>query len=514
MINSKGNRKFGSLFFNGFVMKKYRILFVCGMVCLAGSVWGQTFEDYKKRVWQEFEKYKTEEWRKFKEYRDKVNAEFAEYMRRPWTKREAEPPIPVPDRPKPPKPVVKDPNRQPTYEPLPFDGVTPVPRIEPVPQPKVPLPDIVIPKKRPKFSFMFYGTPCGVSLAEEHRFTLKGTDENSVADAWAFLSSDSYFPVFVECVKLRADLQLCDWGYVRLIEQLTEAFFPAEQLNEARLLQMYILTQSGYKVRIARTGEHLTLLLPYKEREYDMYNYSYLNLKGEKYYIVDPTLHQQHSFHVFEREFPGEEPFSLQILEQPLLSIDPSEPRRLASKRYPEVSVEVTVNRNLIDFYKDYPQSSAWDTYVRASLDEDVKEVLYPVLQKAIAGKSKPEAANVLINFVQTAFEYKTDQEQFGKSQWAFFADETFYYPYSDCEDRAILYSVLVRELLGLDVVLLHYPELLATAVCFGEEVPGDYFALEGRRYVVCDPTYINADIGESMPQYKTAKAEIIRVNN
>lgn len=495
-------------------MKKvYRILVVCGLLCWGSGVVAQTFEEYKKQVVQDFATYKAEEWRKFKEYRDKVNAEFAEYMRQAWTKREAEEAIPLPDVPKPPKPVVKDPKREPVYDALLFDGVLRTSKPVPVPKPVVPLPDVVAPKRRPMFTFRFYGTPCRVSLSEEHRFTLKGTDENSVADAWAFLSSDTYFPVFVECVKMRADLQLCDWGYVRLLEEMSKAFFPAEQQDEARLLQIYLLTQSGYKVRIARTGEKLALLLPYKEKAYDMYNYSYLNLKGEKYYIVDPSLHQKHSFHVFEREFPGEEPFSLQILEQPLLDFLPSEPRRLASKRYPEVSVEVTVNRNLIDFYKDYPQSNAWDTYVRASLDEDVKETLYPVLRKAIAGKSKPEAANVLINFVQTAFEYKTDQEQFGKSQWAFFADETFYYPYSDCEDRAILYSVLVRELLGLDVVLLHYPGHLATAVCFGENVPGDYFALEGRRYVVCDPTYINAEIGESMPQYKTTQAEIIRVN-
>ena len=509
MINSKGNRKFGSLFFNGFVMKKYRILFVCGMVCLAGSVWGQTFEEYKKRVWQDFEKYKTEEWRKFKEYRDKVNAEFAEYMRRPWTKREAEPPIPVPDRPKPPKPVVKDPNRQPTYEPLPFDGVTPVPRIEPVPQPKMPLPDIVIPQKRPKFSFMFYGTPCGVSLAEEHRFTLKGTDENSVADVWKQLASDKYLPVFAECMAWRTKLGLCDWGYVRFVERLTEAFFPAEQQNEARLLQMYILTQSGYKVRIARTREQLALLLPSKE---EIYKYSYLNLNDEKYYVIDTSLCKR-SFHVFEREFPEEQFFSLQIPTHPLLDFLPSEPQRLTSQRYPDLSVEISVNRNLIDFYDDYPQSNAWNVYVQASLDENVKEELYPALRKAITGKNKPEAARILIDFVQTAFEYQTDNEQFGGER-ALFADETFYYPYSDCEDRAILYSVLVRELLGLEVVLLHYPGHLATAVCFGEEVPGDYFTLEGRRYVVCDPTYIHADIGKSMPQYKTTKADIIRVNN
>ena len=48
---------------------------------------------------------------------------------------------------------------------------------------------------------------------------------------------------------------------------------------------------------------------------------------------------------------------------------------------------------------------------------------------------------------------------------------------------RAILYSVLVRELLELDVVLLHYPGHLATAVCLDTEVSGDYMMIGGRRY-------------------------------
>ena len=47
-----------------------------------------------------------------------------------------------------------------------------------------------------------------------------------------------------------------------------------------------------------------------------------------------------------------------------------------------------------------------------------------------------------------------------------------FYYPYCDCEDRSVLYSYLVRNLLKLDVVLLDYPNHIATAVCFNENGP------------------------------------------
>jgi len=144
-------------------------------------------------------------------------------------------------------------------------------------------------------------------------------------------------------------------------------------------------------------------------------------------------------------------------------------------------------------------------------LSTPVKEQLYPVLQKAITGKDKATAANILIDWGQTAFAYKTDDEQFGQER-PLFSDETLYYPYSYCEDRAILYSVLVHNLLGLDVVLPHYPQHLATAVCFGDDTPGDYLMIDGRKYIVCDPTYIGATIGETMPQYKQTTAKIVKI--
>ncbi|MDE6002780.1 MAG: hypothetical protein K2G76_04710, partial [Prevotella sp.] len=48
--------------------------------------------------------------------------------------------------------------------------------------------------------------------------------------------------------------------------------------------------------------------------------------------------------------------------------------------------------------------------------------------------------------------------------------------------------------------VLVYYPGHLAMAVNFPEEVQGDSFIHEGRRFTVCDPTYIGSDVGETMP--------------
>lgn len=482
------------------------VAIVC-VFCNSHQVQAQSFEEYKKRVQSEFSQYKTEKEREFKAYRDRINAEFAAFMRQTWPEYESSPAEPVPDSPEPPMPVVRLPDLPPSSDPIPFDKVTPAFKpIEP-PQPVVPVPkpEPIVPSK-PMFAFTFYGQECQIPFESKHRFTLGGTTENDVADGWVRLSSEDYLPIIAQCLDYRDKLRLCDWGYVRFVEQMTMAFFPSSQLNEARLMQMYILTQSGYKVRIAQANNRLVLLLPSRET---IYKYSYLSIGGSKYYVADQSLGRS-AFKVFDREFPKEEYFSLRMAEPPVLPVK-AVSRRLQSKHDKDLSVEVSINKNLIDFYNDYPLSAHWDLYSSASLSEPVKKQLYPVLRSFIADKDKPTAANILLHFVQTVFDYATDQEQFGYER-PLFADETLYYPYSDCEDRAILYSILVRELLDLDVVLLHYPDHLATAVCFGTEVSGDYLQVDGRRYIVCDPTYINADVGQAMPQYKQTKVEVVPV--
>lgn len=150
--------------------------------------------------------------------------------------------------------------------------------------------------------------------------------------------------------------------------------------------------------------------------------------------------------------------------------------------------------------------------YANTPICNEVKNELYPQLKKYIQGRSKLDAAERLLNFVQTAFTYEYDDKVWGGDR-AFFAEETLYYPYCDCEDRSILFSHLVRDLLGLKVVLVYYPGHLATAVQFNEEVNGDYLVVNGRKYTICDPTYIGASIGRTMPQMDNSTAKVIILN-
>ncbi len=467
----------------------------------------QNFEDYKRKQQEQFQTYKGQRETEFREYRDKVNAEYAEFMRKAWTRHETKPAEPMPERPEPPKPVVREPGKtvEPVRTPLPFSELLPVPEHKPLPRPE--MPEGPVAPVRDMFEFSYYGTECEVPFDEGLRFRLDGISENDVADAWTFLTNDMSSVLVASCLEWRDELSLCDWGYVSFVGKMTEAYFGDGQMNEARLMQMYILVQSGYMMRIARLGSRLALLFP---SENNIWQYPYLTLDGCRFFILDSSKAAE-TIYLFNHKFPKEQMLSLNMPVVPELEYEYGDERTFSSRRYPEIKANVSVNPNLMDFYRDYPLSNDWDIYARTSLSEDVKSQLYPMLKGKIEGMGSLDAAQRLLNYVQTAFDYKTDGDQFGFEK-PFFADELFGYPYCDCEDRSILFSVLVHELLGLEVMLVNYPGHMATAVDFNGEVYGAYFEVDGVKFTICDPTYIGAPVGEAMPQFVNALAKIIRV--
>ena len=150
-----------------------------------------------------------------------------------------------------------------------------------------------------------------------------------------------------------------------------------------------------------------------------------------------------------------------------------------------------------------------WAMYANTPIEQEVQKKMYPVIKEKIAGLDEYDAVNKLLNWVQTAFIYEYDNKVWGHDR-TFFAEETLFYPYCDCEDRAILFTRLVRDLLDLKCILMYYPNHLASAVCFNQQVKGDYVLLNGYKYIVCDPTYIGAPVGLTMPNMDNNSANVI----
>ena len=517
------------------------ILVLYIILCCTLSLFAQTDRDrdateFKDRLKKEYMAMLKERRAEYEAQRSQMNAEYAEHMRQAWTEYKPSPPKPVPARKEPPKPIVKvseeqTPENAPVVKPvaepktpqedvakatvpeemeLPFDNV-----LEPEESTQPAAPVIPLPEAEPAaasvpgHTFSYYGVQCKIAgMNSTHRFSLNGVKENEVADAWEELSGEKYLPILSQCDNYRKELNLCDWGMVRFLQEMTTSFFSVQESNEAVLMQIYMLAQLGYKVRMARTDNRLVLLLPIED---EVFNYPYLQVDGIHYYVID-KYKGAHSYYVYDKVFPEEMALSLHMLSPPLLQNMNARTveRTLTSKK--QVTVSIKSNLDIIDFYNDYPISSQWRYYSITSLSEAAKQEIYPILQLQTEGLDKLQAANVLLNFVQTAFEYKTDDEQFGYER-PLFGDETLYYPYCDCEDRSILFSIFIRDLLGLDVVLLNYPNHLATAVKFEQDVYGDHIILDGEKYVLCDPTYIGAKVGNAMPNCRNEAAIVQRIS-
>lgn len=382
--------------------------------------------------------------------------------------------------------------------------------IETKPQPKPQQPIVENKEALTTNSFQFYGTPMEVRWGNAKQFKLKGTDKKSISEAFIELTAKGYANLIHDCLKLREQYKLCDWAYYMMLQTISEQAC-GKGTNEAIFLQGVLLNQSGYQMRFALEDDsklHIMLRMdgfPYRR--------GYLIADGKLFFLMDGS--KAKNLTVCDAAYPGEQMMSLSVPELPELAKNLSESRTVIS-RFVNVKADMQMNKNLMDFYTDYPTSydgkdvmTRWAYYANAPVASEIKDKVYPQLRQQIGSLPKVQAANLLLNWIQMGLTYGYDDKVWGHDR-AFFAEESLFYPFCDCEDRSILFSHLVRDLLGLDIVLVYYPGHLYTAVCFNEDVAGDYIMVNGRKFTVADPTFYNANVGKTMSKMDNSKAKVI----
>ena len=327
--------------------------------------------------------------------------------------------------------------------------------------------------------------------------------ENAIADAYEAMCKADYKALVDDCRKVKKELNLNDWGIFLFVREASKTLCTDE--NAAVVMQQFLLNELGYKSKMARRADCNQMLL-FVAADCQVYGHPYFTKDGLNYYNL--TSNESCQFYMCQEDSPkAKSKLNMQVNHAPALNAGMV--NSVHKNRSGSVAVSVDVPKSLMEFYGSMPQCD-YSVYVNAEVNPSVASKVLSTLAPLVNGKSEAEAANLLINFVQTGFQYATDQEQFGYEK-PFFVEELFYYPYCDCEDRSVLYSYLVRNLLKLDVVLLDYPNHIATAVCFNENVSGDFVTVGGKKYVVCDPTYIGASIGKAMPQFKNVAAKVLK---
>lgn len=482
-------------------------------LCMAIGVVLSHAQNSKKNQ-EEFDAFRTEMHRDFDSFRARIMREYIEFVKNPWTEFESVEPIPQPkEEPMPPVVVPRD-DRDSTKikdKPILIENVIKPDTISPQPKPIEEIPEY----ENDEYNYVsisFYGIPINIRFDNNKEYRVKSVSEKNVAKALDVLATKRFDNCIYDCLKAREEYNLCDWAYLQLVQQVTDKAC-GKATNEATLLSAYILIQSGYKIRIALSGDRLYALYASRHCIFNKTSYS---IDGDNYYCLEELPAR---LMISSASFPKEQGISLLISKQPKLSIDLSEQRLIASKAFPSFKVEVKTNKNLLCFYDTYPCSyygdnhmTQWAQYANTPMDTQVVQSVYPAFKKRFEGLSEKEKVSRLLDWVQTGFTYEYDDKVWGRDR-TFFSEETLFYPYCDCEDRSVLLTRLVRDLIGLDCILVYYPGHLATAVNFTEPVSGDYIYLNGEKFIICDPTYIGAPIGKTMPGMDNKTANVILLN-
>lgn len=416
-----------------------------------------------------------------------------------------------------PKPVEQKPVQYTVQE-----VVKPEP-VAPQAQPQVPA-EPKVEKANDYMSFTVFGTECKVRIGDNCRFRLPSVKSNDVADAIEHVFPGQQFEnMLYDCLQERKSHGFSDWAYYQMLLSLTRQFYG--DTNEAVLAQAFLYSQSGYKMRLAHDDSRLYMLAA---THHFIYNKLFYSIDGDWYFLLSGS--QAKSLGICEASFPKESTLSLRISTSQVLSDNPTIQRTIKSRKNPDFSVTITSNKNYIDFYDTYPSSmvennfmTRWAMYANSPIEPGIRKQLYPQLKEKLAGYNQVDAVQQLLWWMHgmvdldgtmsnsDTFLYRYDEDVWGCDR-AFFGEETLFYPYCDCEDRSILLSHLVRDLVGLDVVLVYYPGHLAMAVNFTEDIPSncDYITLDGRKFVICDPTYIGSRVGETMSGMENQPTTVI----
>lgn len=474
---------------------------LCALVTItASAIANNEFEAWKKAYQQDAQKTQQE----FQQYLEENDKAFIGFLKANWKEVEIQKPQVRDPKPKPVTLPVAKPE---PVKPKPAAEAPPKVDIKPIAKPqKEKTPTKPQPPKTKTLSFDFFGQPISISENRALIARYRGKINNEgIADYWQTLAGTSHKTQVKELLDKAKALNMNDWSTALLFDQYARALHPADSTSR-QLTSWFLLVKAGFDARIAY-NHRVFLLMP---TEQELYSVTYFTFNKKRYYAVNLNDTPVNTGRAYT--YSGGHSDGKRVLDfsSPNAFITQSKNKtRQLSFQYndKDYSLNIEYNTHLVPYFASYPQLDL-KHYFAAGMPTDTRYQLLTQLKPLIEGKNEIEAVNLLLRFVQKAFEYKTDNDQFNQENYLF-PLETLHYPYSDCEDRSALFAWLTKSLLGLDTVILMYPGHVATAVALSQP-EGDAHSFNGKRYSVADPTYINANVGMTQPAYRGKMPKIM----
>jgi hypothetical protein len=355
--------------------------------------------------------------------------------------------------------------------------------------------------------FDFYAHNISINYNQDMAFLITQVNKNAIANYYERLSKINSDDLIKQINSYTQRLNLNDWAQYLLIYNLGQTIYKTD--NMANLFTWYVLTKLNYDVKVGYSSNDIYLL---STIQHQLFQVAFFTLDSKKYYVLSPkgrvgkidsmyTYKNNHAQANNSLSFEFTKPLQLHFnIKSKALSFNFENEKQTLQTKY---------SLDLVEFYKTFPQSD-YAIYLNEQNSQEILQSLQDQLLTMLEGKTEVQAVNMLLRFVQTAFEYKTDEEQFSHEK-VLFPQETLFYPYSDCEDRTILFTLLVKNLLNLKTVAIKYDDHLSAAVEFSTPINANGFTHQNRQYIFADPTYINANIGMVMPKYQSSSFRVIK---
>lgn len=443
------------------------------------------YNSFRKTVLENYASYLSGIWKEYHTFRGIKVSDIPKPISQPI----------APDNVSPAAPLIIQPNEPPA---VPVSVPIPsAPVIKPVPEPVT-----VPPVQTPMIGLQFYGLELQLPKFTLQSSILQTLSPKAITDCWISNSKSEEIAAGIKMLSfILQKYSFNDWCTYLLVKEYVEKCNPTLRRNAQITVEHFLLANLGYDIRLAKTEDSLLLLIPFKQT---VFTRSFLVLENKKYYIF-PQKEIAGALSTYEIPKKTDLGQSLDLVfHHPILL--PKKEQTFSRSRS-DIHITGKVNSNLIRLMSDYPLMSIPD-YAMSNPSMNTRQEVIRQLKIQVQGKTEQEAVNIILSFVQKAFQYKTDEEQFG-SEKPFFFEEMLYYPYCDCEDRAIFYTYLIRTILNLDCHLLYYPGHESVAVSLSSPIEGDGYVYKGRNFYISDPTYIGSRTGQCMPEFRNMKPEI-----
>jgi hypothetical protein len=355
-------------------------------------------------------------------------------------------------------------------------------------------------------SFQFLGS--FLSVYSDERMSqmpdVQITDSITIKNSYDFLLNTDYPIVLNQFAEISSQLNLNDWDYYCLINEFSKSL--TDNPNKQKLIAWFLLLESNYKVKIGYFNNDVSILFATAQI---LYNTPWFIINGERYYVIK---YKHHTIITYDIDYFKGYKYMNMFHDKPIQLEEVIKNKTISFPfRGKSYSISVSYNQNYVDYYATYPLIPV-DYYFALPVSSTFKESVEINIAPYLQNKNQQESLHFLLSLVQYGFSYKTDLDQFSKEKYMV-PEEVLYYPNSDCDDKTILFSYLVSELLHLDIIALDFNGHICSAVGVSDSSVKGNIIHDGKEYIVCDATYVGAPPGIMLPTFKINDAEILDFN-